>query len=85
MTVRGGLMAAQANETHRRIVHLSTVMFQSQKDVRQMGDGQLYELRIVASGEVRDADGNLIPSEPIETTVVLTEEEAQAFNERHQP
>jgi hypothetical protein len=39
----------------------------------------LYELRIVASGEVRDADGNLISTEPIEATAVLTEEEAAAL------
>lgn len=37
---------------------------------------QLYELRIVATGEVRDAEGNLISREPIEATAVLTEEQA---------
>ena len=37
---------------------------------------QLYELRIVATGEVRDADGNLVSQEPVEATAVLTEEQA---------
>jgi hypothetical protein len=40
---------------------------------------QLFELRIVASGEVRDADGNLLNAEPIEATAVLTEEEVVAL------
>lgn len=41
--------------------------------------GQLYELRIVATGEVRDADGNLIEQRPVEATAVLTEEQAAAL------
>lgn len=40
---------------------------------------QLYELAITATGEVRDADGNLISSEPIETKVRVTEAEALAI------
>lgn len=36
---------------------------------------QMYELKITATGEVRDADGNLISAEPIEATIVVTEEE----------
>lgn len=39
----------------------------------------LYELKIVATGEVRDADGNLISNEPIEATRIVTEEEALAI------
>jgi hypothetical protein len=35
--------------------------------------GQLYELAISATGEVRDADGNLVSAEPITTTITVTE------------
>jgi hypothetical protein len=41
--------------------------------------GQLFELTIHAVGEVRDADGNLIGQEPLETTTVITEEQAAAL------
>lgn len=41
--------------------------------------GQLYELRIIATGEVRDADGNLLNTEPIEATRVVTADEAAAI------
>lgn len=44
----------------------------------------LYELRIEASGEVRDADGNLVAQEPVEAVAVLTEEQAREYLERHQ-
>jgi hypothetical protein len=44
---------------------------------------QLFELRITATGEVRDADGNLISQEPIEATAILTEAEARALVEGH--
>ena len=40
---------------------------------------QLYELRIQAQGEVRDADGNLISSEPVEATTVIDEAQARAL------
>lgn len=40
---------------------------------------QLYEMKIVASGEVRDADGNLVEQIPIEQTVVLTEDQVKAL------
>jgi hypothetical protein len=43
----------------------------------------VYELRITATGEVRDADGNLISSEPVEAVAVLTEDQAREFNERY--
>lgn len=46
--------------------------------------GQLYEMRITATGEVRDADGNLISSEPIETVQILTEEQVQALTQGDQ-
>lgn len=43
---------------------------------------QLYELKITASGEVRDADGNLIESDiPVTSTVYVTEAEARAILE----
>jgi hypothetical protein len=44
--------------------------------------GQLYELRITASGEVRDADGNLVSSPTAESTHLVTEQEARAILER---
>lgn len=34
---------------------------------------QLYELAITANGEVRDAAGNLISSEPLKSTITVTE------------
>lgn len=46
--------------------------------------GQLYEMRITAVGEVRDADGNLISSEPIETVQILTEEQVLALTQGDQ-
>ena len=39
----------------------------------------LYEVRVTATGEVRDADGNLISSTPVETTLTLTEAELSAL------
>ncbi|MGZ4542070.1 MAG: hypothetical protein ACXVXI_02865 [Mycobacteriaceae bacterium] len=38
---------------------------------------QLYEMRIQASGEVRDAAGNLISVNPVTGTAVVTEEQAR--------
>lgn len=38
-----------------------------------------FLLTIKATGEVRDAEGNLISSEPIETTTVITAEQAAAL------
>lgn len=37
---------------------------------------QMYEVTIVATGEVRDKDGNLLSSSPVEMTSRVTEEEA---------
>jgi hypothetical protein len=42
---------------------------------------QLYELKFTAVGEVRDADGNLISSTPVEATRIVTEAEAKAYVE----
>jgi hypothetical protein len=43
---------------------------------------QLFEIRIVATGEVRDKDGNLISQQPIEAVHIATEAEARAIIER---
>jgi hypothetical protein len=40
---------------------------------------QMFEVVIKAQGEVRDADGNLISSTPIESTSIITEAEARAL------
>jgi hypothetical protein len=40
---------------------------------------QLYELRITASGEVRDKDGNLKSTEPVEAVTIVTAEQAAAI------
>lgn len=45
---------------------------------------QLYEMVVRASGEVRDAEGNLISSEPIEVTQVITHEQMLAITEGDQ-
>lgn len=45
--------------------------------------GQLYQLKIVAEGEVRDADGNLLEQRPVEATAVLTEEQARQLSAQH--
>lgn len=37
---------------------------------------ELFEVIIRATGEVRDADGNLVSSEPIESSVLVTKEQA---------
>jgi hypothetical protein len=44
-----------------------------------MSEPRLYELRIVASGEVRDADGNLISQPTADQTLTVTEQEALAI------
>lgn len=36
---------------------------------------QKYELRVTATGTVRDSDGNIIGQEPIEAIAILTEDE----------
>ena len=42
---------------------------------------QQYKLNIRAEGEVRDKDGNLISSEPLEGQTVISEEQAQQIIE----
>lgn len=41
----------------------------------------MYEVKVTAVGEVRDADGKLISSFPVETTQTMIEEEVRAFQE----
>jgi hypothetical protein len=41
----------------------------------------LFEVKITAVGEVRDADGNLISAEPVEFVQTMTEQELRAFKE----
>jgi hypothetical protein len=43
--------------------------------------GQMYEVTIKATGEVRDADGNLLSSQPMETTMTLDADEVAALTE----
>jgi len=45
----------------------------------------MFQLRITAVGEVRDADGNLISAEPVETVLTVTEREARAILEGEAP
>lgn len=40
---------------------------------------QLFEITLTATGEVRDADGNLISQVPISQTVMVTEAELAAM------
>lgn len=42
---------------------------------------QLYEMRITATGTVRDADGNVISEQPIEAISILTEDEVRALTQ----
>lgn len=41
--------------------------------------GQLFQVKVTAVGEVRDAEGNLISSEPIEATLTINEAEARGL------
>jgi hypothetical protein len=36
----------------------------------------MYELRITATAEVRDTDGNLVSSDPLEAITLVTAEQA---------
>jgi len=42
---------------------------------------QMYAMKITAVGEVRDADGNLVSSEPVGATINVTESELRALLE----
>jgi hypothetical protein len=41
--------------------------------------GLKFEIKVTATGEVRDKDGNLISSEPVEMTALVTEEQAAEY------
>lgn len=44
---------------------------------------QMYAITVTATGEVRDAEGNLISSTPIETTMEVTEDQlTEMFGEK---
>ena len=43
---------------------------------------QRYEITLTATGEVHDADGNLISQTPVETTITVTETELLALIEQ---
>jgi hypothetical protein len=48
---------------------------------KAMSEELVFEIKIVAIGEVRDAEGNLIESVPIEGTRQVTESELKALLE----
>lgn len=41
--------------------------------------GQMFDVTISATGEVHDADGNLVSTEPVEATMRVTAEELEAM------
>lgn len=41
--------------------------------------GQQYEVKVQGVGEVRDADGNLLETVPVESTIICSAEEAAAL------
>lgn len=43
-----------------------------------------FEVKIAATAEVRDKDGNLKSSEPVEMTTTMTEAQLRAFTEGEQ-
>lgn len=45
---------------------------------------RLYELAISAVGEVRDAGGDLVSSEPVETTITVTEAQLRELGLHHE-
>jgi hypothetical protein len=44
-----------------------------------MSTEQMFEIKVTAVGEVRDADGNLISAEPIEATQIVSESQLRAM------
>lgn len=38
-----------------------------------MSDQQLYRMDVAATGEVRDADGHLVSTQPVEASIILTQ------------
>lgn len=46
---------------------------------------QLYKLVLTAQGEVRDVDGNLVSSEPIEAEMTVTAEQVRELTQGETP
>jgi len=46
---------------------------------------QMFEVVVTATGEVRDADGNLISTTPIEAKTLMTAEEVAALTQGETP
>ena len=46
-----------------------------------MPDPKLFEVRITATGIVRDVDGNIVSEQPIEAVTILTEDEVRALTQ----
>lgn len=44
-----------------------------------MAESLMFEVKITATGEVHDAEGNLLSSEPYESTAIMTEKELLEF------
>jgi hypothetical protein len=44
-----------------------------------MPEAILYEMKITATGEVRDSEGNLVETVPVEITQVVDAETARSF------
>ena len=42
---------------------------------------ELFQVVVTAQGEVRDADGNLVSTHPIEATMTLTADEVRALTQ----
>lgn len=40
---------------------------------------QMFEMKITAVAEVRDADGNLVSNEPVEATMTVSESDLHAL------
>ena len=49
-----------------------------------MGE-QLFAITLNATGEVRDADGNLVSSDPITATLTATAEQVAALTQGESP
>lgn len=47
-----------------------------------MNQEPLYAMKVTATGEVRDSEGNLLNTVPVETVRYVTEAEAVAIIER---
>lgn len=46
---------------------------------------QMFEIKVTVTGEVRDAEGNLLNSEPVEMTQLVTQDQLQELIEQGDP